>query len=180
MNDAKDSLAQTTVSFRAIRQMRAQKSPVPSSSFDNDSANRQATKLDQDHNLLAGPSLEIRREGQNLSDMEFDCHMSSLEIRRPDQNISDTGLDSRTSCSFSDAGYASEASTRRVRFSSNVTIKSNVLEVRPLNDEGPFLRIAARLVAVSGSSARAGAVSQLSVHHAIAHPGLEALRVHGR
>ena len=137
MNDAKDSLAQTTVSFRAIRQMRAQKSPVPSSSFDNDSANRQATKLDQDHNLLAGPSLEIRREGQNLSDMEFDCHMSSLEIRRPDQNISDTGLDSRTSCSFSDAGYASEASTRRVRFSSNVTIKSNVLEVRPLNDEGP-------------------------------------------
>ena len=59
MNDAKDSLAQTTVSFRAIRQMRAQKSPVTSpcvdsknkidySSFDNDSANCQAEKLDQD------------------------------------------------------------------------------------------------------------------------------------
>ena len=59
VNDAKDSMPQTTVSFRAIRQMRAQKSPVTSpcvdsknkidySSFDNDSANCQAEKLDQD------------------------------------------------------------------------------------------------------------------------------------
>ena len=138
--DATDSIFQNTddksmpkstprPSFRAIRQMRAQQarpSPSPSprinveseiacSSFDNDSANCQA--------LFWG-------HGQIC-----DLPQPSLEIWREDQNINDKGLDCRISSSFSDAGCASEGTTRRVRFSSTVTIKSNVLEVRPLNDD---------------------------------------------
>ena len=163
LNDAKDTIFQNTsdesmpkrthlLSFRANRQMRAQQarpSPLPSPrvdvdkydclSFDNDSANSQALDWGQGPICdLPKPSLEIWRADQNLNEKGLDCRTSSLEIRRADQILSDKGLDCRMSSSFSDAGCASEASTRRVRFSSTVTIKSNVLEVRPLNDEGPM------------------------------------------
>ena len=121
-----ESILQTTPlqSFRAIRQMKAQQarqSQLPSPKADTE-------------NKTACLSFENDWGQGSICDLS----QPSLEIRRADQNLSDTGLDSRRSSSFSDAGCASEASTRRVRFSSTVTIKSNVLEVRPLNDEGPM------------------------------------------
>ena len=122
-NDESIPQATPRPSFRAIRQMKAQQahqSSLPSAKVDTE-------------NKIACLSFENDWGQGQICDLP----QPSLEIWRPDQHISDTGLDSRMSSSFSDAGCASEASTRRVRFSSTDTIKSNVLEVRPLNDEGP-------------------------------------------